>query len=84
MSAHVDREKLATVWSGIVPLAERRVSVARKAGPCDNPICAGRIEVGDEYVNGEMDQSVGGFGRERYCAECLGGQPLRRRVRSAS
>ena len=81
MTAHVDRDKIAAVWSGIVPLTSRLVSVARKAGHCDNGICAGRIEVGDEYVNGESNVNAGGFGRDRYCADCLGGEPKVRRGR---
>lgn len=54
---------------------------ARKAGRCDYWLgergrCANRIEVGDEYVEGEMsdDFRAGGFGRDRYCMACARGE----------
>jgi hypothetical protein len=55
---------------------------ARVAGPCKNGPCRNRIEVGDLYVEGELDPyRAGGFAVERYCLTCQGtGDETRRGV----
>jgi len=80
----VDLQRLASVWAGAVSELPRVRKAKRKASPCDNGICAGRIEIGDEYVEGEANSSGGGFGQDRYCADCLGGQPVVRRDRRSA
>lgn len=55
---------------------------ARKRGRCANAhaadvgnpkvadICKRYIEPGDRYVEGELNESAGGFGRDRICKPC--------------
>ena len=52
---------------------------ARKAGRCDYWLgergrCTNRIEVGDEYLEGEFSDDAGGYGRDRYCMACAKGE----------
>lgn len=62
------------VWKG------NMIRRARKAGPCQygpivtgGPHCKNRIEVGDEYFEGEGDMfSGGGWAVERYCMAHIG------------
>lgn len=55
------------------PLNGYRIRTARKAGRCEfwlgRERCPEQIEVGDDYVEGELSDSfkAGGFGRDRYC-----------------
>jgi len=67
------------VWHGCL------LRTARKAGRCDysrgfkddrpaseNGRCPNRINVGDRYMEGEMNDEAGGFGHDRYCMQCAG------------
>jgi hypothetical protein len=52
---------------------------ARKAGRCDywrgaqaGGMCAARIAPGDFYMQGEMNDTAGGWGSDRYCMDCAG------------
>lgn len=52
---------------------------ARKAHTCDyyrgrlnGGRCGAKIAVGDDYMEGEMNDDAGGFGHDRYCLECAG------------
>ena len=60
------------VWKG------NAIRRARKAGPCqygrmaDGQRCEKRIEVGDEYFEGEQDDwRAGGYAMRRYCMKHL-------------
>lgn len=59
-----------------------RLRTARKAGRCANAhaaevgnalvkdVCKRTIGVGDQYVEGELNETAGGFGRDRVCKPC--------------
>lgn len=60
-------------WSGNL------IRRARKAGRCDywrglsnGGRCRNRIEPGDLYLEGEMNDDAGGYGADRYCLGCIG------------
>lgn len=55
------------------PFKGHAIRVARKAGKCAERPAECRIEVGDRYVEGDVDPySAGGFGRDRVCLRCAG------------
>ena len=61
-------------------MSERKIHYARKAGNCVNrrpaevgnaPECKRTIEVGQAYVDGDLDPyKAGGFGKDRVCLGC--------------
>lgn len=61
------------------PYAGHRIRTARKAGRCQywrgaeaGGECGKTIAVGDRYVAGDQDVfAAGGFGRQRYCLDCV-------------
>jgi hypothetical protein len=59
-------------WAG------QPLRVARKPHRCDywhgleRGKCAAIILPGDYYLQGEMNDSAGGWGYDRYCMECAG------------
>lgn len=52
---------------------------ARKGSRCDYfhgaaiGKCKNRIEPGDLYLEGEMNDTAGGYGSDRYCMNCVAG-----------
>lgn len=66
--------KPRTVEAG--PWKGYRVRTARKAGRCEFWLgakgrCPNEIKAGDDYIEGELSDSMkaGGFGRDRYCMD---------------
>ena len=52
------------------PFKGHNIRIARKPGKCAENF-AHRINVGDSYVEGDVDPySAGGFGKDRVCLEC--------------
>ena len=73
--AHTPRRMESGSWLGYT------IRRARKSGRCDYWLgergrCTNLIEVGDEYVEGELSDGfkAGGFGRDRYCMACARGE----------
>lgn len=54
-------------------MTDRKIHTARKAGKCQWG-CGGRIEVGDRYIDGDVDPyKAGGFAHDRVCMACAPG-----------